>query len=134
MPGLEGLPADWQAPATAFFVIAVVLFSAWARVFGKKEIATPKVQEFAVTGQLADMSPVKQLVEDVGLLVQQQVRTNLATEAMTKAIEANTKAQADAAAALAKAAAIYAHRVEDEQREREIEEEVERRLRERDGK
>ena len=55
-------------------------------MFGKKEgPAQRKVQEFAVAGQLADMGPVKQLIETVGLLVQQQIRTNLHLEATATA-------------------------------------------------
>lgn len=116
MPGLEGLPVEWQGPATALFVIISVLIAAWARVFGKKETPPAKVQEFYAAGQLADMGPVKELVEGVGLLIQQQVKTNLHLEAC--------------ALALTKFADTYAHRMEDEQREKEIADEVDRRLRE----
>lgn len=124
MPGLEGLPAEWQGPATAIFIIAAALFAAWARVFGKKEgPAQPKVQEFALSGQLADMGPVKELIEQTGLLMQQQVRTNIH-------LETSAKAQQQAADALTKFSESYAHRMEDEQREREIADEVDRRIRE----
>lgn len=82
------LPAEWQGPAAVLFGIAMVLFAAWARVFGKKEgPIQPKVQEFAVAGQLADMGPVKALIEQTGLLVQQQVRTNMALEALAESIK-----------------------------------------------
>ena len=37
----------------------------------------PKVTEFGMTGQVAEMVPVKALVEQTGLLVQQQIRTNI---------------------------------------------------------
>ena len=121
MQGIEGLPAEWQSVATVVFVIAATLFAAWAKVFGKKQgPETPKVQEFALSGQLADMGPVKELMEQVGLLVQQQVRTNIHLETT--------------ATAMTKFAAAYEHRMQDEQREKEIADEVDRRLREREGK
>lgn len=115
MPGLEGLPADWQGPATAIFIIAAALFAAWARVFGKKEPPPSKVQEFYAAGSLADMGPVKELVETAGLLMQQQVRTNMHLEAVAKA--------------LTKFADAYEERMEGEQREKEIADEVDRRMR-----
>lgn len=113
-----GLSPQLQALATVAFVIALGVFAAYSRTIGKKEgPAQPKVQEFALSGQLADMGPVKELVENVGLLIQQQVRTNMHLEATSKA--------------LTKFAELYEHRVEDEQREKEIADEVDRRLRQR---
>ena len=112
---MESIPAEFQWIGGAAFAIAVAVLAAWSRFSGKKEgPEAPKVQEFYASGQLADMGPVKELVEQAGLLLQQQVRTNIHLEAV--------------AVALTKFADTYAHRVEDEQREKEIEEEVERRL------
>jgi hypothetical protein len=118
---MDSIPADFQWLGGAAFAIAIAVLAAWSKVFGKKEGPTgAKVQEFAVSGQLADMGPVKELVETAGLLMQQQVRTNMHLEAV--------------AAALTKFADTYTHRVEDEQREREIADEVDRRLRQRSVK
>jgi len=118
MPDVSLLPAEWQAPAAVLFGICMVVFAAWARVFGTKEgPPQPKVQEFALSGQLADMGPVKELIEGVGLLVQQQIKANMHSEATAKA--------------LTKFAELYEHRVEDEQREKEIADEVDRRIRQR---
>lgn len=121
MSGIEGLPAEWQTVATVVFAIGAGIFAAWSKIFGKKQgPETPKVQEFALSGQLADMGPVKELIEGVGLLMQQQVRTNMHLET--------------AANALTKFAETYEHRMEDEQREKEIADEVDRRLRQRTTK
>lgn len=122
MPVIEGLDPTLQTIGTFLFMTAVAIFSAYHYVTGKK--TRPQSREFALAGQLADMGPVKELVEQTGLLVQQQVRTNIH-------LEATAKSQDKAAAALIKFAEAYIERVEDEQREREIEDEVERRLRER---
>lgn len=121
MEQFSGLSPQHQAIAGIAFLIACGVFAAWSRVFGKKEGAPqPKVQEFALSGQLADMGPVKELIEGVGLLMQQQVRTNMHLEATAEA--------------LTKFAKLYEHRVEDEQREKEIADEVDRRLRQRAAK
>ena len=123
MPVVSSLPADWQAPAAFLFVLFLCGFAAWSKVFGNREgPPQPKVQEFALSGQLADMGPVKELIEQAGLLFQQQVRSNVA-------LEASAKAQEESARALKKFAELYEHRVEDEQREKEIADEVDRRLR-----
>lgn len=122
MPTIEGLDPTLQTIGTFLFMAAVAIFSAYHYVIGKKPKEEPK--EFAVAGQLADMGPVKELIEGVGLLVQQQVRTNMH-------LEANAKALDKAADALTRFAEAYLHRVEDEQREKEIADEVDRRLRER---
>lgn len=81
MPTLEGLDPNLQALGTLVFVVAVGLFAAWSVIFGRKP---PKehTKEFSLAGQLADMGPVKELVEGVGLLIQQQVRTNIHLEAV----------------------------------------------------
>lgn len=109
------LPAEWQGLAAIAFVVSMAVFAAWARTFGKKEgPPAPKVQEFYAAGQLADMGPVKELVEGVGLLMQQQVRTNIALEETAKAI--------------AHLCAVFEAHLEEERREREIAEEVARQL------
>lgn len=115
MPVIEGLDPTLQTIGTFLFMTAVAIFSAYHYVTGKK--TKPQSREFALAGQLADMGPVKELVEQTGLLVQQQVRTNIHLEAC-----------ADRLGRLAEA---YEGAIEDQQREREIEDEVERRLRER---
>lgn len=86
MPVIEGLDPNLQWLLTTVFVVAVAVFTAWSHVKGK---ATPrqKSTEFSMAGQLADMGPVKELVEQTGLLVQQQVRTNMHLEAVAKSME-----------------------------------------------
>lgn len=117
MPDVSFLPSEWQGVAAGLFVLCMVVFAAWARVFGKKEgPPAPKVQEFYAAGQLADMGPVKELVESVGLVMQQMVRTNIALEETAK----TQKHLCD----------IFEARLEDERRDREIAEEVARQLKE----
>ncbi|MGN6487326.1 MAG: hypothetical protein ACTHLT_05845 [Devosia sp.] len=113
MPALEGLDPNLQAFGSLVFVVAVGLFAAWSVIFGRK---APKEQtkEFALAGQLADMGPVKELVEQTGLLVQQQVRTNIHLEAVARALQA--------------AADAYAGEIAAERNEHAIEEEVQRRF------
>lgn len=125
MPPIEGLDPTFQAVGTAVFVIIVAVYSAFSYLSGRKPTTqTTTTKEFAVAGQLADMGPVKALIEQTGLVVQQLIRQNLA-------LEANAKAQQQAAEALTKFASTYEHRMEDEQREKEIADEVDRRIRER---
>lgn len=116
--GSLNLSPEQTGLATLIVIIAGGIFAGWARVFGKKEGApTPKVQEFYAGGQLADMGPVKELVEGQGLLIQQQVRTNLALEAVAKAVE--------------RTAVVAEAYIEDRQKERadkDLEEEVRRRV------
>ncbi len=122
---LSQIPDEWRPLALLIFVVGGAVSAVMTYHKGKK--AGPeaqKVQEFALSGQLADMGPVKELIEQTGLLVQQQIRTNIQ-------LEATAKAQQDSAEALTKFADAYLHRVEDEQREKEIADEVDRRLRER---
>jgi hypothetical protein len=92
MPVIEGLDPNLQWLLTTVFVVAVAVFTAWSHVTGK---AAPKQKaaEFTMAGQLADMGPVKELVEQTGLLVQQQVRTNLAIEACVEQIARLVEAQ-----------------------------------------
>ncbi len=143
MEQFNGLSAEHQAIAGLAFLIALGVFGAWARIFGKKEgPAKPEVKEFALTGQFADMSAVKELVEQAGLVFQQMVRTNMlhekdidlrakAVEQSTEIVRSLVEQQADTAKALHRLAVAYEAHIADEQREREIEEEVERRVRER---
>ncbi|SFV32535.1 hypothetical protein SAMN05216456_1682 [Devosia crocina] len=63
------------------------------------------------------MGPVKELVETVGLVMQEMVRTNIALEETAKA--------------LAQLAHIFEQRLEEERRDREIAEEVRRQLKDR---
>jgi hypothetical protein len=115
MDGLEKLPPDIQQIVGVVFGVVVALWAAY--VFIKGTLLgppAPKVTEFGITGQLADMGPIKELVEQTGLLVQQQVRTNIHLEAVAVAI----KRGADA----------YEAELAAERNEAEIEAEVERRL------
>ncbi|MDB5540508.1 MAG: hypothetical protein JWQ89_2235 [Devosia sp.] len=87
-----GIPQEYTGFATVAFVILAAGFAAYSRTIGKKEGPDrPKVQEFYAAGQLADMGPVKELVEGVGLLIQQQVRTNMHLEATADAIKGLAK-------------------------------------------
>jgi hypothetical protein len=113
MPSIEGLDPTFQAVGTFLFVAAVAIFSGWALVFGKKKSQQAETKEFSMTGQLADMSPVTKLVEGVGLLYQQQVRTNIALERLAVAAEQ----------------AVEGYQADREEQDRE--EEVERRVAER---
>ena len=113
LPSFEGLDPGLQSLGTIVFVILVGAFTAWSLVFGKKPKET-QTKEFAVAGQLADMGPVKELVEQTGLLVQQQIRTNIFLERCAVAME--------------KATTAYEGHLAAERNEAEIEAEVERRL------
>lgn len=116
---MEAIPAEFQWVGGIAFAIAIAVLAARSHFAGKKDgPAQPRVQEFYASGQLADMTPVKELVEQTGLLVQQQVRTNIFLERCASALE--------------RAASTYEGEIEDQQREREIEEEVARRLKDRD--
>lgn len=115
VPTIEGLDPSLQAVGTAIFMVAVAVFSAFSYVRGKKP-PTETTKEFAVSGQLADMGPVKELVEQAGLLFQQQVRTNMQLEATTLALN--------------RLGDIFEAYLQEERREREIAEEVARQLKE----
>lgn len=114
VPTIEGLDPSLQAIGTAIFMVAVAVFSAFSYVKGKKPETETK--EFAVSGQLADMGPVKELIEQAGLLFQQQVRTNIQLEATAKAIE--------------RFGTVFETHLEEERRDREIAEEIARQLKE----
>lgn len=111
---LNQLPEGVRGLAWAVFGVLVSIGAAFAYLRGKKE-GPPKVAEFGFTGSLADMSPVKQLVEQTGLLVQQQVRTNIALEKVSVALDG-------CAHALHQAAAAYAGEIAARATEEEIEE------------
>jgi hypothetical protein len=113
MPSIEGLDPTLQTIGTLIFVVVVAIFSAWSLVFGRRK-PQPETKEFSMTGQLADMTPVTELVEGVGLLYQQQVRTNMALERLAVAAEA--------------AVAGYQADREEQDREEEIERRVSERL------
>jgi hypothetical protein len=120
VPTIEGLDPNFQAIGTLLFVVIIAAYSAFSYITGRKQ---PKVEtkEFALSGQLADMGPVKELVEQTGLLVQQQIRTNMHLEACVDR--------------LGKLAEAYVSALDDQQREREeaaIEEQVSRRVEERE--
>ncbi|HYD06018.1 MAG TPA: hypothetical protein VEC60_09835 [Reyranella sp.] len=112
MPSIEGLDPTLQTVGTLIFVAVVAIFSAWSLVFGRKK-PQPETKEFSVAGQLADMGPVKELIEQTGLLMQQQVRTNLVLERLAAAAET----------------AVAGYQADREEQDRE--EEVERRVAER---
>lgn len=115
MDGLEKLPPDIQQIAGVVFGVVVALWAAYVFIKGKlMGPPAPKVTEFGITGQLADMGPVKELVADAGLLFQQQVRTNIALERCAVAME--------------RVVVAYEGHLADERNEAEIETEVERRL------
>lgn len=112
---MDSIPVDFQWLGGAAFAIAIAVLAAWSKVFGKKEgPPAPKVQEFYASGQLADMGPVKELVESVGLVMQQMVRTNIALEETSKGIHHLVH--------------TYEKHLAEEQRDREIAEEVARQL------
>lgn len=99
---LDSIPPDFRGVAIVVFIVASSLFAAWSSRRGAKDPDDhePKVREFAVTGQLADMGPVRELIEDAGLLIQQQVKTNVLLErlciSLDKAIEEWTAAREEA--------------------------------------
>ncbi len=118
MDWLDSVPPDLRGVAIVIFVVASALFAAWSSRRGAREPEDqqPKVREFAVTGQLADMGPVRQLIEDAGLLVQQQVKTNVTLERLCAAIETSLSEWREAR--------------EEQDREEEIERRVKERLEE----
>lgn len=107
---LDKIPPGYSGVATFAFVIAMAVFAAWSN----RRRVTPKVQEFSMSGQLADMGPVKELVGQTGLLVQQQLRTALVLERLAAAVEELVKA--------------YTGQIKAELAEQEMEDEVERRV------
>lgn len=115
MDGLDQVPAQYQPIAGFIFALIIAIGSAVMFLRGRREGAPkPKVQEFYASGQISDMGPVKELVEGVGLLFQQQVRTNIAIERCAGALE--------------QAAAAYAGEIKAQREEAEIAAEVDRRV------
>lgn len=94
MPSIEGLDPTLQTIGTLLFVVVVAIFSAWSLVFGKKP-AKSETKEFSMMGQLSDMGPVRELVEQTGLLFQQQVKTTILLERLALAAEAALAAHAE---------------------------------------
>jgi hypothetical protein len=114
---MESISADFQWIGGLVFAVSVAFLAAWSRFAGKKEgPATPKVQEFYAAGQLADMGPVKEMVESVGLVMQQMVRTNIALEETARGIHRISE--------------VYETHLAEERRDKEIAEEVARQLKE----
>lgn len=105
MPTIEGLDPNLQTVGTALFMIAVAIFAAWSTVFGRKAKAPEK--ELHINGQISDMGPVRELIEGQGLLIQQQVRTNMVLERLAVAVERYIAAKLE--------------EIEDHEREEEIE-------------
>jgi hypothetical protein len=115
MPGLDDIPVQFQPIAGVVFAIVVAVGSGLVFLRGKREGAPrEKIHEFNMTGQLQDMGPVKELVGQTGLLVQQQLRTAVALEAV--------------AAAINRLADAYLGQLKEERDEQEVETEVERRV------
>lgn len=110
MPTLEGIDPTLQTIGTFLFVAVVAIFSGWSLVFGRKP-AKSETKEFSMAAQLADMGPVRELVQQAGLLVQQQVRTNIALDRMATLLAEDLDARRKA------------------ESERDLEEEIDRRAR-----
>lgn len=127
MPAIEGLDPNLQWLLTTVFVIAVGVFTAWSHVRGKS-IPKPRAAEFSMSGQLSDMGPVKELVEQTGLLVQQQVRTNMHLEAHTKKQGQTALALHALARQVGRLADAYEAQITADRNDAEIEDEVDRRL------
>lgn len=114
---LETIPVEWRPLALLIFVVGGGVSAVLTYHRGRKAgPEAPKVQEFYASGQLADMGPIKELVETAGLLMQQQVRTNMQLEATAKAISYLGQ--------------VFEAHLSEERREREIAEEVARQLKE----
>lgn len=122
MEWLKGLPPEYQGLATVIFIIIAAILAARNYMKGFKEgPARPIVQEFSVAGQLADMGPVKELIEQTGLLVIQELRAAIALERL---IDVNMKT----AIALERLAKAYEDQIQERRNDEEVEEEVDRRL------
>lgn len=99
MEWLKLLPAEWQNVAAGLFVIGLTFVGLAARMRGTRE-GPPKaeVKEFAMTGQFADMTPLKDLAQAVRWMVgvdKAPEGADLATLPMLLAVIARA-AQADA--------------------------------------
>lgn len=131
VPTIEGIDPTIHTIGTVFFVLIIAAYSAFSYINGRKVPAKVETKEFALAGQLADMGPVKELIEQTGLVFQQAVRTNMHLEAHTKKQGQTALAIQSLAKQVGRLADAYEAHMADEQREREIDEEVERRIRER---
>lgn len=90
---LNAIPDTWRPFALLIFIVVGAGGTALTFIRGQKHgPETAKVQEFAVTGQLSDMGPVKELVEIMGLLVQQQIRTNIVLEGLAESADKGVEA------------------------------------------
>lgn len=115
---LDQVPTEWRPLALLIFVIGGAISALLTYHRGRKAgPEAPKVQEFYAAGALHDMGPVKELVEALGLLVQQQIKTNIHAEATAKAIN--------------RLAETVETQIEEARREKEIAEEIQRQLKDR---
>ena len=106
------LPAEFQAFAGPVFAIIVAAGGAFTYLRSRRQgPERPKVQEFYAGGELADMGPVKELVEQVGLLVQQQLRTAVAMEKAAAAYANHLAAEATQEAIEDRAQALFERRL-----------------------
>lgn len=110
MPSIEGLDPTLQTIGTLLFVAVVAIFSGWSLVFGKKPAKT-ETKEFSMAGQLADMGPIRELVEGVGLLVQQMIRTNVVLERLATTFEDRIEAEETQEKIEEKAQALFERRL-----------------------
>lgn len=109
-----GVSPEYQWIATVAGAIAVGILAAWGRWRGKAEgPPKPVVTEFAMTGAISDMKPVRDLVDAVLKLVD-KISLQVAADART-------------AAALEALAAAYTEQIEAQKDEAAINAEIERR-------
>lgn len=110
-----GVSPEYQWLATAAGAIAVGILAAWGRWRGKAEgVPKPVVTEFAMTGAIADMKPIRDLVEEV--------------RELSSKIGAQVVADGRTAAALEALAQAYSEQIESQKDEQRINAEIERRL------
>ncbi len=76
---LEQIPAEWRPIALLIFITVGAVGAALTYLRGKKAgPEQPKVQEFYAAGQLADMSPVKELTGQLNVVAIQMQRNEAA--------------------------------------------------------
>lgn len=123
MEWLSQIPEAFRDFAAVIFAVVIAAGAAFNYLRGKKQgPEAPKVQEFF--GKMSEMGPIEKLVENTGLLVQQQLRTNVA-------LEASAKSQAKSANELSRAAEAFEQYLVDRRKERadrDLDEEVRRRV------
>lgn len=93
---LSAVPDEFKPFAVVIFVLAGAVGIVLTFLRGhKKGPEQPTVKEFALTGQMADMGPIREMIENQGLLYQQQIRTNIHLESLaevaSQALEAHMK-------------------------------------------